>query len=232
MIEPTTMAPGTTFTDELWKSVQPLLAKQLAHPFVRSLGSGTLPRENFEFYIRQDARYLDEFAKTFAYAATRTNDHAEMERFGELLINTVRVERSLHAQYGEHFGLTPIEMAATPMAPTNYAYTRHLLTIAATGSLAELLAAILPCAWIYAEVGRHFVRMGPLPLTHPYRDWIATYAAPEFEEVGAWLRERLNARAPMLPTSERTRCYDAFVTSARYEYLFWDMAYRLEQWPE
>jgi thiaminase (transcriptional activator TenA) len=232
LIEPHTKPARTTFTDELWDAIQPLLAKQLAHPFVRSLGDGTLPRENFEFYIRQDARYLDEFAKTFAFAATRTSDHAEMERFGELLINTVRVERSLHAQYGDQFGLTPAEMAATPMAPTNYAYTRHLLTIATMGTIAELLAAILPCAWIYAEVGRHFARMNPVSPTHPYRDWIATYAAPEFEEVGAWLRERLNERAPTLPVAERARCHDAFVTSARYEFLFWDAAHRLETWPD
>lgn len=220
-----------TFTDELWEAIGPLLARQLAHPFVRALGDGTLPRETFEFYIRQDARYLDEFAKTFAFAATRTNDHAEMERFGELLIDTIRVERALHAEYATRFGLTSAEMALTPMAPTNYAYTRHLLTIAATGSLAELLAAILPCAWIYAEVGRHFVALGPPEPTHPYRDWLATYAAPEFEEVGAWLRERLNARVPDLSTGERARCRDAFVTSARYEYLFWQMAYVMEEWP-
>lgn len=219
------------FTDEMWATIQSLLAQQLAHPFVRALGEGTLPRENFEFYIRQDARYLDEYAKTFAFAATRTSDHAEMERFGTLLVETIQVERALHAQYGAQFGLTSREMAATPMAPTNYAYTRHLLTIAATGSLAELLAAILPCAWIYAEVGRHFARLGELDPGHPYRDWLAMYAAPEFEEVGAWLRERLNVRAPYLAPDERQRCLDAFVTSSRYEYLFWDMAHTLEQWP-
>lgn len=223
--------PIAPFTDELWERVQPMLVRQLEHPFVRALSDGTLPREHFEYYIRQDARYLDEYAKTFAFAATRTTDHAEVERFGDLLINTVRVEQALHAEYAAQFGLTPAEMAATPMAPTNFAYTRHLLTAAATGSLAELLAAILPCAWIYADFGRHFASLGPLREDHPYRDWIATYASPEFEEIGAWLRERLNVRAPHLSPDERARCVDAFVTSTRYEYMFWDMAWRLEQWP-
>lgn len=221
----------STLTDEMWDQVQPILQAQYAHPFVQALGDGSLPAENFEFYIRQDALYLDQFAKTFAFAATRTNDHAEMERFGQMLIETITVERSLHGEYSQKFGLTPGEMAATPMAPTNYAYTRHMLTIAATGSLAELLAAILPCAWIYSEVGRHFAALGQPRPGHPYADWISLYSAPEFEQVGAWLRERLNARAGQLSPAERKRCIDHFVTSSRYEYLFWDMAWRQETWP-
>jgi thiaminase/transcriptional activator TenA len=220
-----------TLTHEMWATIQPILKAQYEHPFVNALGDGTLPRNMFEFYIRQDARYLDDFAKTFAYAATRTSDHAEMERFGQLLVETVVVERSLHAEYCKQFGLTPEQMASTPLAPTTFAYTRHLLTIAATGGLPELLAAILPCAWIYSDVGRHFSGMGQPKPGHPYANWISMYSAPEFEAVGSWLRGRLDARAPELSPVERQRCMDAFVTSARYEYMFWDMAWKLESWP-
>ncbi len=144
-------------SERLRESVLPLWQRQLEHPFVVALGNGSLPPANFEFYIRQDALFLDELTKTFAYAATRTSNHDEMEQFGKFLLNTLLVEAELHRRYGERFGLTAGEMAATPMAPTNYAYTRHLLFIAATGTLPELLTAILPCAWIYAEVGRYLV---------------------------------------------------------------------------
>lgn len=221
----------STLTDEMWERIQPILQAQYEHPFVKALGDGSLPRDVFEFYIRQDALYLDQFAKTFAFAATKTSDHNEMERFGHMLVETITVERSLHAEYGQKFGLTPAEMAATPVAPTNYAYTRHLLAIATMSTLAELLAAILPCAWIYSEVGRHFSSMGLPTPGHPYADWIALYSSPEFELVGQWLRERLNARAGELSAAERARCLAHFVTSARYEYLFWDMAWRKETWP-
>jgi thiaminase/transcriptional activator TenA len=30
---------------------------------------------------------------------------------------------------------------------------------------------------------------------------------------------------------QRERIASAFLTSSRYEYLFWDASYRLEQWP-
>src|SRR5260221_7500436 len=140
-------------SERLRDSVLPLWQRQLEHPFVVALGNGSLARANFEFYIRQDALFLDELTKTFAYAATKTSDHAEMEQFGKLFLNTLLVEASLHQRYGERFGLTPTEMASTLMAPTNYAYTSHLLFVAASVTLLALLTAILPCAWIYAEVG-------------------------------------------------------------------------------
>ena len=220
-----------TFTNRLYDSASPIWREQLGHPFVRALGEGTLPRSKFEFYIRQDALFLNELTKTFAYATARTDNPDEMRRFGELLLNTLQVERALHQSYGRKFGLSPERMAATEMAPTNYAYTRHLLHVSATGSLPELVTAILPCAWIYAEVGRHF-RGQELPAEdHPYRDWLLTYASPGFEEVGEWLRGVLDDRATELDESQLRRLERIFITSSRYEWMFWDMAWREERWP-
>jgi len=218
-------------SERLRESVFPLWQRQLEHPFVVAVGSGSLPRANFEFYIRQDALFLDELTKTFAYATTKTTDHEEMEQFGKFLLNTLLVEADLHHRYGERFGLTPGEMSTTRMAPTNYAYTRHLLSIATTGTLPELLTAILPCAWIYAEVGRHLVGNTPPAPDHPYVDWLATYTSPDFDAVGRWIRERLDARAASLSPEEEARLHEIFLISTRYEWLFCEMAWRLEEWP-
>jgi thiaminase/transcriptional activator TenA len=225
-----TLTRAAGLTPRLYEAARPIWRAQLEHPFIEALGSGALPGARFEYYIRQDALFLAELAKTFAHAATRTPRPDEMRRFGELLLNTLRVEAELHRSYGERFGLTPEEMAATPMAPTTYAYTRHILHTAATGTLAELVAAILPCAWIYAEVGRHLAARAPGE-DHPYREWLLTYASPEFEEVGAWLRDALDERAELLHESERARLEEIFLTSSRYEWMFWEMAWREERWP-
>src|SRR5260221_4517013 len=106
-------------------------------------------------------------------------------------------------------------MASTRMATTNYAYTRHLLFVAASGTLPELLTAILPCAWIYAEVGRHLVGSTPAAADHPYADWLATYVSPDFDAVGKGKRERLDARAVFLPPPEETRLDEIFLTRTR-----------------
>lgn len=212
-------------------AVQPLWDRQLQHPFVVALGDGSLPRSNFEFYIRQDALFLDELTKTFGYAVTRSSNHSEMVQLGTYLLDTLQVEAALHRSYGERFGLTPAEMAATPMAPTNYAYTRHLLSIAATGTLPEILTAILPCAWIYAEVGQHLVRTATPGPDHPYADWLTTYAAPDFDAVEKWIRAQLDSHAAQFSPQEEARMHQIFLISTRYEWLFWDMAWRMEEWP-
>ena len=207
----------------------PLWQRQLEHPFVVALGNGSLPRANFEFYIRQDARFLDVLTQIFAYAVTKTTDHRLMEQFGKHLLQTLLVEADLHQRYAARFGLTAGEMAATPLAPTNYAYTRHLLSIAATETLPALLTSMLPCAWIYAEVGRHLV--GNAIPGHPYVDWLSMYASPDFDEVGIWLRGELDSQATVIGPEEEAHLHDIFLTSTRYEWFFWDMAWRLEQWP-
>ena len=224
-------AETARLSERLRESALPLWQRQLQHPFVVALGDGSLPQPNFEFYIRQDALFLDELTKTFAYATTKTTDHEEMEQFGRFLLNTLLVEADLHHRYGERFGLTPGEMSATRLAPTTYAYTRHLLSIAVTGTLPELLTAILPCAWIYAEVGRHLVRDGSPSSDDPYADWLVTYASPDFDAVGLWRRNRRDARTVSLSPQEDGRLREIFLISTRYEWLFWEMAWRLEEWP-
>ncbi|GHO79366.1 aminopyrimidine aminohydrolase [Ktedonobacter sp. SOSP1-85] len=217
-------------TERMRRHVLPLWQRQLMHPFVVALGNGSLPRESFEFYIRQDAVFLDVLTKAFAYAVSKTNDHEEMEQFGKYILNTLLVESDLHRRYGERFGLTPAEMAATPMAPTNYAYTRHLLATATTGTLPELLTAVLPCAWIYAEIGRHLVATYPLHEEHPYAHWLATYASPDFDAVALWLRRRLDSYNIPPASCEETRLLNIFRISTCYEWAFWEMAWQREEW--
>ena len=162
----------TSFTETIRQESSAIWDAQMTHPFVMALADGTLPQETFQFYILQDARFLIDLAKTFAFAATKTDDRDRILKFGEFLLDTVRVERALHEMYAARFGLTLAQMAATPMAPTNYAYTRHMLQVAAMGSLAEVVTVMLPCAWIYADIGEHLPHWGSRPrATHIATGW-------------------------------------------------------------
>jgi len=228
-----TTSVTTAFCERLREAARPIWDAQLEHPFIRALGDGTLSAETFEFYVRQDARYLDDFAKCYAYAIAKLSDHGQVERFAGGVLRVIEVEQALHQTYAARFGVTVEEIKATPMAPTTYAYTRHMLYTSATGTLAQLVAAILPCAWVYAEVGRHLARsLGGGPgAGHPYADWIGTYSSPDFEEVGVWLRSLLEEQAAGLPERELAELERIFLTSSRYEYMFWDQAQKMESWP-
>src|SRR5207249_503168 len=82
------------------------------------------------FYAVQDALYLREFARALSLAAARAPEDDWIIMFNEHAAGALKVERALHETFFKEFGLTPDAVAATPMAPTNLAYTSYLLAIA------------------------------------------------------------------------------------------------------
>src|SRR5262244_1485281 len=169
------------FTAELWQAIAPIYSAILRHPFVKGLTDGSLPAESFRFYAVQDALYLRDFARALSLAAARAPRDEWIIMFNEHAANALRVERALHESFFHEFGLTSAQVAATPLAPTNLAYTSYLLAVAGTAPFHEGIAALLPCYWIYWEVGKALEQKGsPDPL---YTRWIGTYASDEFGSV-------------------------------------------------
>ncbi|CAI4031085.1 Aminopyrimidine aminohydrolase [Nitrospira tepida] len=220
-----------SFSAHLRKLAEPIWKAQLRHPFVVALGNGTLPERKFRYYILQDARFLSDLARVFAAGAQRAPDSESALRFTKLSEETIVVERSLHESYGKQWKMTATQMTSVPMAPTNYAYTRHMLAVAAAGSACEIAVVALPCAWIYCVVGQHLLKQGPPKKSHPYRNWLMLYASPEFAEVQRWMRAKVDQWAKTAGREERRRMEEAFVISSRYEWMFWEMAWTEEEWP-
>jgi thiaminase/transcriptional activator TenA len=218
-----------TFTSELWAGIEDTYASILAHPFVAGLTDGSLPREAFEFYVVQDAHYLREYARALSIASARAPREEDIQMFAEHAAGAIVVERSLHEGFFADFGMTEDDVARTPPAPTCLAYTSYLLATAYGGSFPELLGAVLSCYWIYWEVGKALLAQGsPDPL---YRRWIETYGGDEFAEVVRAVLALTDRIGPELSTAERARVARHFATTARYEWMFWDMGLRREAWP-
>ena len=121
------------------------------------------------------------------------------------------------------------DLEAGAMWPTNRAYTDFLVRTAADGDLADLVAALLPCAWGYAWIGRRLAEERR-PADRRYADWIEQYASPEFQQAAAWLREEMDRLAADAPAARRERLRDLFLLSSRYEWMFWEMCWRGEAW--
>src|SRR5438093_4315887 len=212
------------FAQELWRSIGPIYAAILRHPFVRGLTDGSLPRESFRFYAVQDALYLREFARALSLAAARAPEDGWIIMFNEHAAGALKVERALHESFFKEFGLTPAAVAATPMAPTCLAYTSYLLAVAYGAPYHEAVAALLPCYWIYWEVGKELERGGSVdPL---YARWIGTYASAEFGGVVEAVLECADTLARDLAPTELEVMKRHFVTTSRYEWMFWDMGFR------
>ena len=203
---------------------------QHEHPFVRGIGDGTLGLERFQFWLRQDYVFLIEYARLLALAAARSPDLETMTRFATLLKETVETEMNLHRVYAAEFGISHEQLEREPTAPTTRGYTDFLLRVAATGDFAELVAALLPCMWAFSEIGRRLA-MQPAPSENRYARWIAMYSSREFAELAEWCRDLLDSLAAGLPERDLQKLEAAFLTSSRYEWQFWEMAWKMELWP-
>ena len=219
------------YSDELWARHEPIWRAVHDHPFVRGIGDGTLPVERFRYYIEQDYVFLLEYSRVLALAVAKGVELPSMARFAELLHSTLNVEMALHRGYAGRFGIAEDALARVVAAPTTYAYTRHLLATAYAGSLAEIGAALLPCQWGYAEIGRVLAERGE-PADQPlYAEWIRMYAGAEYRELAAGLRAHFDTLAADESDAGRARLAEIFHLSARYEWAFWEMSWRMEQWP-
>ncbi|HJP79420.1 MAG TPA: thiaminase II [Pseudonocardiaceae bacterium] len=203
----------------------------LDHPFNRELAEGSLGRQQFQFYLVQDARYLAGFARALAIASAKAPDVADVAFFAGAAQEAIVVERALHAGYFERFGLTDAELAGVPTSPTCLAYTSFLLATAATADYPELVAALLPCFWVYQQVGEHIVAGQGGAADNPYQAWIDTYADEEFAKAVATCRDAVDRAAAAATESTQDRMFAAFSKACEYEWLFWDSAYHQEAWP-
>ena len=217
------------FTDELWRGIEPIYAAIRQHPFLQGLTDGSLPRESFQFYAVQDALYLREFARALSLAGARAPEDAWIIMFNEHAAGALQVERALHESFFKEFGLTPADVASTPLAPTKLAYCTYLLATAYGAPFHEAVAALLPCYWIYWEVGKALERAGSRdPL---YARWIGTYASEEFGAVVRAVLEATNAVAGRVGADARQAMSRHFTTTSRYEWMFWQMGWIRESWP-
>lgn len=221
--------PGERLSVELWSGIEEIYAAILAHPFVTGLTDGSLERGSFQFYVVQDAHYLREYARALSLAAARAPSEPDIAMFNRHSAGAIEVERSLHESFFAEFGLSQTDVTRTPMAPTNLAYTSYLLATAYGGSFPQLLGAVLPCYWIYWEVGKSLLERGSPDRL--YSRWIDTYGGEEFGEIVQAVLDLTDRVGSDLSSAERVRAVGSFITTSRYEWMFWEMAYGREQWP-
>ena len=200
-------------SDELRSAAAPLWEAQLAHPFVRGLGDGTLPEEAFRFYIRQDYVFLIDYGRLLALGAARAPRLDWMRRFATLAHSVLETEMELHREFAARWG---VELEGTRAAPATAAYCDFLLRTAALGDFGELAAAVTPCMWGYAEIGRALAASSPAAR---YREWIDLYASDEFAELAEWSRAVLDEA-----DGDFARMRAAFVTSSEHELAFFSAA--------
>jgi thiaminase/transcriptional activator TenA len=225
--EPSLSAELRDQSDRIWAGLH-------AHPFLGELARGVLPLEKFRFFVEQDVMYLPDFARCIATGAAKSATEAELAFFARQLDSTINLE--LPNQYRVLEQVCRLGAAdrggALGKAPATVAYTGFMLSVAAQGGPLEIMAAILPCAWSYAEIAG---RLADEIADHPvYRDWVGFYTTDEVLGLVGQMRQSFDEMAAQAGPGPRTRrrLAEIFTTSSRLEGAFWDMAYTLDQWPD
>lgn len=222
-------AAAQDFTLGLWQSIGPIYEKTLVHPFLKGLTNGNLPRDRFQFYLIQDRLYLRAFSQALNIVAAKAPREEWALTLTRHSIEAIEAERALHDEILKTWGVPPAEAAQATMAPTNAAYTNHLLATAYRGTFAEGMAALLPCYWIYWETGKELVKKGSK--NPAYQKWISNYAGEDYAKSVREALAIMEASIARAGDDERANARALFVRSARYEFMFWDMAWRKETWP-
>ncbi|TLP71163.1 thiaminase II [Maribacter sp. ACAM166] len=208
-----------------WEQIQPIYNTIIKMPFITELMDGTLPVEKFQFYMAQDSHYLEHFGRSLSIIASRIQDMTDTLAFIQFAEGAIVVENALHESYFEEFNLT----GKGTMQPTCHHYVHTLKSTATLANIEVAVAAVLPCFWIYREVGV-FIYENQKSSDNPYKKWIDTYAGEDFDILAKQAIEIADRLASNCTTAQQYLMTDAFITSSRLEFQFWDGAFNLKTW--
>jgi hydroxymethylpyrimidine/phosphomethylpyrimidine kinase len=187
--------------------------------FIRGLVEGTLPESEFAYYLAQDAIYLNGYSRVLARASALAPTEAEQLFWARSAQQCLEVESELHRSW------LSTRTVRAELGPVTKAYVDHLLAASASGSYAVLVAAVLPCFWLYAEVGEslhaEYVAAGA-PENHAYAEWLRTYANEDFAAATRQAIGITDAAGRAASDRERAQMLTAFRQSCRYEVDFFD----------
>ncbi len=213
-----------TFSQEAWNNIQSLYDRIIALPFNQELMQGVLDPEKFKFYVNQDSLYLKDFGRSLAILGGRSLENQHLQDLTKFAQETITVEGLLHRHYFEKFGV----QFDGRKSPACFSYTHFLLSTTMLGTEEEAMAAVLPCFWIYYEVGHH-IHQNAAP-DNPYQEWIDTYAGEEYAQSVKRAIAIMDEMAQGVSPKIKTRMLEQFEVSTRLEHWFWDSAYELEWW--
>jgi thiaminase (transcriptional activator TenA) len=218
------------FSAELRKAANPIFQAIFEHPFVQGIANGDLKKEQLIHYVKQDFEYLNSFIRIYGIAISKCENRDEMEMFNKQISFILNSEIHPHNNFCQAAGVEYEELQGFPLSPSAQHYIRHMLTVAYEGTLGEILAVLLPCPWTYWEIGRKLLlEVQPNP-SHPFYEWICFYGE-RTDSITTKFCDRLDEWATEATDKEKEKMKDHFIKSCQLEYMFWDMAYKLEEWP-
>lgn len=211
------------WSEQAWEKALPVYRRIIEHPFIETLAEGSLPAEKFMFYLRQDSLYLAGYAGVLSHIASRLSDKGHVSSFIGFASDGIQVEQALHESFLQGNIPSPEEISPTCLLYTSF------LQAQATAPVEVEAAAVLPCFWVYRQVGQEILRRQNAS-GNPYARWIETYADPSFDRATDQAIAICDQLAEKTGEQTRARMSDVFLRAAKMEWMFWDSAWHQEKW--
>lgn len=221
-----------SFTKALRAKYDSIFEANYNHPFIRGVAAGQLKPDQLIHYVKQDFEYLSAYARVYGLALAKCTNREDMAMFNEKIDFVLNSETHPHQCFCEQAGVAYEELQGYPVAPAAHHYIRHMLTVAHEGTLGEIMCVLLPCPWIYLDIGQRLMEEVNPKDDHPFAEWIRFYGSERLAASNQEFCDRIDKwAAEEAKADELLRMEEHFMISAQMEYLFWDMAYTIQDWP-
>jgi len=206
---------GSAITTAWWDEIGGLRERIDRLPFVARLADGTLEPERFAWYLQQDAIYLRAYSRVLARASALAPTPDEQVFWARGAAGSIEAEMELHRTWLRAYAVDGMD--ATPSRATT-AYLTHLHASTVDGDYGTVVAALLPCYWIYQDLGERLI--GSSSASHPFAAWLDTYADPAFAVANARAIEIVGWAAARADEAGLRAMRTAFITSSEHEEAF------------
>ena len=225
-----------SWSRKVWKKSASIYEAILELEFLKELSDGSLSEEVFSRYIAQDEIYLKNYYHQMMILSELMENPDDKELFIAFAQSGMEGEKAMHDMLIEKYGIET-EVEASKVTAD---YNAHICEGIATGNPCIALASVLPCMWIYNEVGLHILKHSNLE-GNPYKEWILEYGQDEFTLGVNKVLKMVDGWAEKADLETRRKMDYYYLKAALYEYAFWDYGYhadsksyeyteRLEEW--
>ncbi|AEM21364.1 putative transcription activator [Brachyspira intermedia PWS/A] len=212
------------FSEMVWKRNQDLYNKIINTNFNKELMDGSLDKKKFAYYIEQDSLYLKYYSKALAIISSKIHNVDYALVFLKSSINSYIVEEEIvHKYFRDTFKFENTNKITT----ANLGYTSFLINTAHTEAFETAASSILPCFWIYNELGK-YIKANAEVENNPYKKWIDTYADEEFSKATEYMIKILDNLYDNASDVVKEKMIAVFDIAFIWEYRFWNDAYNLD----
>lgn len=206
-----------------------LWEKIVTHPFVLEMGEGTLPEQKFITYFAQDYVFIKDLVTMTALGISKAPSMEAASILSDFLAGIIDPENDLFVRTFKELGVNEDEYSTVSASPATQAFGDFIVRVGLEGSFEDVATILYVTEGTYLDWGTRLLQNPNRLDNDVYQEWINLHGPDVLGDFVAWL-DRYLAEVDLSKAIVRTE--HLFLTTLRYEYMFWQAAYKGQYWLE